>query len=58
VELADYGLDIRSEKIFLRLRDEGGGEYCYLLDKDQCVQFARGMLLHGSDQPPGKGGVN
>jgi hypothetical protein len=51
VELADYGLDTQSGGVFLRLRDEQGVEFCYLLDRNEIAQFAQRLLLRLSDLP-------
>ena len=48
VALANYGMDKRFENIFLNLREENGAEFS--LDKEECIEFARTVLLRTSGQ--------
>jgi hypothetical protein len=50
VVLANYGMDRELEKIFLTLREEKGAEFSFALDKDECIRFARDVLLRISGQ--------
>ena len=50
VALANYGMDKRFENIFLNLREENGAEFCFSLDKEECIEFARTVLLRASGQ--------
>ena len=44
VEVADYGVD-HLQNVFLTLRENGGAEFCFLVGKDGCIEFARHVLL-------------
>jgi hypothetical protein len=44
VEVADYGVD-HLQNVFLTLRENGGAEFCFLVGKDGCIEFARDVLL-------------
>jgi len=44
VEVADYGVD-HLQNVFLTLRENGGAEFCFLVVKDGCIEFARDVLL-------------
>jgi hypothetical protein len=44
VEVADYGVD-QFQNIFLTLRENGGAEFCFLMGKEGCIEFARDVLL-------------
>jgi hypothetical protein len=50
VALANYGMDKHFENIFLSLREENGAEFCFSLDKEECIEFARTVLLRTSGQ--------
>jgi hypothetical protein len=45
VEVADYGVDQSLQNVFLTLRENGGAEFCFLVGKDGCIEFARDVLL-------------
>jgi hypothetical protein len=45
VEVADYGIDQSLQNIFLTLRENGGAEFCFLVGKEGCIEFARDVLL-------------
>jgi hypothetical protein len=45
VEVADYGIDQSLQNVFLTLRENGGAEFCFLVGKDGCIEFARDVLL-------------
>ena len=40
VEVADYGVDQSLQNVFLTLRENGGAEFCFLVGKDGCIEFA------------------
>jgi len=44
VKVADYGVDHR-QNVFLTLRENGGAEFCFLVGKDGCIEYARDVLL-------------
>jgi hypothetical protein len=44
VEVADYGVD-HLQNVSLTLRENGGAEFCFLVGKDGCIEFARDVLL-------------
>jgi len=44
VEVADYGVD-HLQNVFLTLRENSGAEFCFLVGKDGCIEFARDVLL-------------
>jgi hypothetical protein len=45
VEVADYGIDQSLQNVFLTLREKGGAEFCFLVGKKGCIEFARDVLL-------------
>ena len=45
VELADYGIDQSLQNIILTLRENSGAEFCFLVGKEGCIEFARDVLL-------------
>ena len=45
VEVADYGVDQSLQNVFLTLRENGGAEFCFLVGKEGCIEFARDVLL-------------
>ena len=44
VEVADYGVD-HLQNVFLTLRENSGAEFCFLVGKEGCIEFARDVLL-------------
>ena len=50
VELADYGIDQSLQNIILTLRENSGAEFCFLVGKEGCIEFARDVLLRIFDQ--------
>jgi hypothetical protein len=44
VKVADYGVD-HLQNVFLTLRENGGAEFCFLVGKDGCIEYARDVLL-------------